>query len=280
MIQRSSSLAVIASLVAACAVEQPRFPDTSEQTDTGEKSPSLSRYTVEQDHAPIKGIVPQDVTDAEVKPDPILSLGNSSPYIIDGLSYEVLEEYENYRAQGIASWYGAKFSGHHTSNGELYDLYKPSAAHKSLPIPSFARVTNLENGRSIVVRVNDRGPFHEDRLIDLSYAAAVKLGYMEKGTARVEVEVIPVPGVQDRRDPMYGDYRFLQMGAFGDEAMAAALRAELEPLLSAPVFVSPVDIGGRMLYRVRVGPVDDARHLVAVQQILDERGYQPGQPLP
>ena len=282
MMQRSplAALVAIAGLVAACTVEQTRSPDTSEASDMGEKTPSLSRYTVEQDHAPIQGIVPQNVPDAEVRPDPILPLGNGSPYVIDGLSYTVLKEYENYSAQGIASWYGAKFSGHRTSNGELYDLYKPSAAHKSLPIPSFARVTNLENGRSIVVRVNDRGPFHEDRLIDLSYAAAVKLGYMEKGTARVEVEVIPVPGVQDRRDPIYGDYRFLQMGAFGDEALAAALRAELEPLLSAPVFVSPVDIGGRMLYRVRVGPVDDARHLVAVQQILDERGYQPGQPLP
>ena len=282
MMQRSplAALAVIACLVAACTVQQTRPPDTSEQTDTGEETSSLSRYTVEQDYAPKKSIVPQDVTDAEVRPDPILSLGNGSPYVIDGLSYTVLKEYENYSAQGIASWYGAKFSGHRTSNGELYDLYKPSAAHKSLPIPSFARVTNLENGRSIVVRVNDRGPFHEDRLIDLSYAAAVKLGYMEKGTARVEVEVIPVPGVEDRRDPIYGDYRFLQMGAFGDEALAVALRAELEPLLSAPVFVSPVEIEGRMLYRVRVGPVDDAHHLVTVQQVLDELGYQPGQPLP
>jgi rare lipoprotein A len=118
------------------------------------------------------------------KPDPILAVGNMSPYVIDGVTYEVIKEHRSYQERGIASWYGAKFTGHETSNGELYDVYQPSAAHKSLPIPCYARVTNLENGKSIVVRVNDRGPFHSDRLIDLSYAAAVKLGYMEKGTAR------------------------------------------------------------------------------------------------
>ena len=203
-----------------------------------------------------------------------------SPYVIDGVTYNVLEDYRDYREQGTASWYGAKFSGHKTSNGELYDLYQPSAAHKTLPIPSYARVTNLDNGKSIVVRVNDRGPFHSDRIIDLSYAAAVKLGYMEQGTAQVEVEVMEVVGVEDRRDPLYGNYRYLQLGAFGREASAQTLAEALKPLLTAEVFVSAVESDGTLLYRVRVGPVDDKNHLLAVQQQLQDSGYDAGQPLP
>ena len=180
----------------------------------------------------------------------------------------------------LASWYGAKFSGHKTSNGELYDLYQPSAAHKTLPIPSYARVTNLDNGKSIVVRVNDRGPFHSDRIIDLSYAAAVKLGYMEQGTARVEVEVMEVVGVEDRRDPIYGNYRYLQLGAFGREASAQNLAGRVEAIIDSRGVCESGRIRRRLLYRVRVGPVDDKTHLVAVQQQLQDGGYDVGQPLP
>jgi rare lipoprotein A len=218
--------------------------------------------------------------DAVPQPDPLLAVGNMSPYIIDGITYEVLKDYRSYHEQGVASWYGAKFTGHETSNGELYDVYQASAAHKSLPIPCYARVTNLDNGKSIVVRVNDRGPFHSDRLIDLSYAAAVKLGYMEQGTAPVEIEVIDVVGVEDRRDASFGNYRYLQLGAFGKESTARTLLQELQDLLSAPVFISPVDAGGILLYRVRVGPVTDKSHLLALQQQLQESGYEAGQPLP
>jgi rare lipoprotein A len=207
-------------------------------------------------------------------------VGNKSPYSVNGVTYEILENYRNYKEQGIASWYGAKFDGHETSNGEVYDLYQASAAHKTLPIPSYARVTNLDNGKNIIVRVNDRGPFHSDRLIDLSYAAAVKLGYMAQGTARVEVEVIDVVGTEDRRDAAYGIYRYLQLGAFGKEKVARSLLDELQSLLSAPVFISPVDSGGALLYRVRVGPVDDMAHLLAVQEQLAANGYDIGLPLP
>jgi rare lipoprotein A len=238
------------------------------------------RYHVEQDSAPLRPISQGEVFDAIPQADPILRFGNVSPYVIDGVTYHVLEDYRDYREQGTASWYGAKFSGHKTSNGELYDLYQPSAAHKTLPIPSYARVTNLDNGKSIVVRVNDRGPFHSDRIIDLSYAAAVKLGYMEQGTAQVEVEVMEVVGVEDRRDPLYGNYRYLQLGAFGREASAQTLVEALTPLLTAEVFVSAVESDGTLLYRVRVGPVDDKSHLLAVQQQLLDSGYDAGQPLP
>ena len=275
------SIAAIVGLpffLAACSTlppsQSPPLPQDNADVSVSE------RYHVEQDSAPLRPISQEEVFDAIPQADPILRFGNVSPYVIDGVTYNVLEDYRDYREQGTASWYGAKFSGHKTSNGELYDLYQPSAAHKTLPIPSYARVTNLDNGKSIVVRVNDRGPFHSDRIIDLSYAAAVKLGYMEQGTAQVEVEVMEVVGVEDRRDPLYGNYRYLQLGAFGREASAQTLVEALKPLLTAEVFVSVAESDGTLLYRVRVGPVDDKSHLLAVQQQLQDIGYDAGQPLP
>ena len=274
------SIAAIVGLpffLAACSTPPSQSPPVTQNNAAVSVS---ERYHVEQDSAPLRPISQDEVFDAIPQADPILRFGNVSPYVIDGVTYYVLEDYRDYREQGTASWYGAKFSGHKTSNGELYDLYQPSAAHKTLPIPSYARVTNLDNGKSIVVRVNDRGPFHSDRIIDLSYAAAVKLGYMEQGTAQVEVEVMEVVGVEDRRDPLYGNYRYLQLGAFGREASAQTLVEALTPLLTAEVFVSAVESDGTLLYRVRVGPVDDKSHLLAVQQQLQDSGYDAGQPLP
>ena len=262
-----AAIAIPAVLVVACSSPPPGpTPD--------------SRYADAHDAAPLKPVSADDVADATPRPDPILAVGNKSPYTVNGVSYEILEDYHNYRERGIASWYGAKFNGHATSNGEIYDLYQASAAHKTLPIPSYARVTNLDNGKSVVVRVNDRGPFHSERLIDLSYGAAVRLGYMESGTARVEVEVLNIAGVDDRRDATSGSYRYLQLGAFGSEDSAQRLQGELQSLLSAPVFISQVDSGGNMLYRVRVGPVADNDELLVVRQQLQDGGYDAGQPLP
>ena len=181
---------------------------------------------------------------------------------------------------GIASWYGAKFHGHETSNGEIYNLYLASAAHKTLPIPCYARVTNLANGKSIIVRVNDRGPFHSDRVIDLSYGAAVKLGYMELGTAQVQVEVLKVAGAEDRRGTVAGDYRYLQLGAYSSQTSALRLQDTLQQLLAPPVFVSQVQSGENLLYRVRIGPMSGAGEIAAVQEQLRMAGYEGGQPLP
>ena len=239
-----------------------------------------TRYHQQQDAAPLKHIGPDDVQDAVPRADPILAAGNKSPYTVNGTTYEILTDYRNYREQGTASWYGSKFHGHKTSNGEIFDLYAPSAAHKTLPLPSYARVTNLNNGRSVVVRVNDRGPFHGGRLIDLSYAAAVKLGYREQGTAQVEVEVLNIAGVDDRRGAPGTHYRFLQLGAFSAQSSAQELQAKLQGLVQAPVFIAPVDAGGRTLYRVRIGPVDSGEELALVQQQLRDGGYAEGQPLP
>ena len=139
--------------------------------------------------------VPDDVPDVdaipepEVRAEPRSRAGNKS-YSVLGKKYDVMQRVDGYVEQGTASYYGKKFHGRLTSNQEVYDMYAFTAAHKSLPLPSFARVTNLDNGRSVVVRVNDRGPFHAGRVIDLSYAAAVKLGYRDRGTARVRVEAL------------------------------------------------------------------------------------------
>ncbi len=122
--------------------------------------------------------------------EPRSAHGNRTPYRVLGRSYSVLDRADGYVESGTASYYGNKFHGRRTSNQEVYDMYAFTAAHKSLPLPSFARVTNLDNGRSVVVRVNDRGPFHEGRIIDLSYAAAVKLDIQRRGTGRVEVRAL------------------------------------------------------------------------------------------
>jgi rare lipoprotein A len=146
--------------------------------------------TGRQDGAPARRLDPDSIKDAVPRRDPITRAGNKNPYTVLGKTYRILPSSKGYRARGTASWYGTKFHGENTANGERYDLYEMTAAHCTLPIPTYVLVTNLENGRQCVVRVNDRGPFVSDRIIDLSYAAATKLGYVGKGTAPVEVVAI------------------------------------------------------------------------------------------
>ncbi|WP_448100292.1 septal ring lytic transglycosylase RlpA family protein [Luteibacter jiangsuensis] len=140
--------------------------------------------------------VPTDIPDVSKLPEPVPKVeprslyGNKSPYSVLGQTYRVLPSPHGYVERGIASFYGNKFHGYKTSSLEDYDMYQFSAAHKTLPLPSYARVTNLENGKSVIVRINDRGPFHENRIIDLSFAAAVKIGVWPKGTGLVEVRAI------------------------------------------------------------------------------------------
>ena len=138
------------------------------------------------DHVPDVDCIAEPLVTSE----PRSAIGNRSPYSVLGKKYEVMQSVDGYVERGTASYYGSKFHGRRTSNQEVYDMYAFTAAHKTLPLPSFARVTNLDNGKSVVVRVNDRGPFHEGRVIDLSYAAAVKLGITQRGTGRVEVRAL------------------------------------------------------------------------------------------
>ena len=133
--------------------------------------------------------IPDAIPQAEFKS----RSGNPETYVIEGVTYRVMDTSDGYREEGIASWYGGYFHGRRTSSGDVYDMYLMTAAHTSLPLPTYVRVTNLDNGRSVVLRVNDRGPFVDDRIIDLSFAAATKLGMAEQGTAEVEVVALDPP---------------------------------------------------------------------------------------
>lgn len=194
-----------------------------------DKASGGGRYSILQDHAPSGDIKVDHLPELVPKYEPKSRGGNKSPYEVWGKKYYVMDSAEGYTAQGTASWYGQKFHGHKTSNGETYDMYTFSAAHKSLPLPTYLKVTNLDNQRTVIVRVNDRGPFHGDRLIDLSYAAAARLGYHKKGLARVRVEAItPKPG--ERYNPSVST----------SAAPVNTAKAAVEPVISAPQVASPV----------------------------------------
>ena len=230
--------------------------------------PQSSRYRDNDDSVP-SGPPPDlsKLVEPTPKYEPRSLYGNKSPYSVLGQTYTVLPSASGYVERGIASFYGNKFHGFKTSNLEDYDMYKFSAAHKTLPIPSYARVTNLENGKSVVVRINDRGPFHDNRIIDLSYAAAVKIGVWPKGTGLVEVRAL-VPGEAPPPPPAAPPPLvagaapakpgiFLQVGAFSDNANAERVAQQLRAANLAPVQVVDAQINGRSVRRVRLGPIAD-----------------------
>ena len=215
------------------------------------------------------------VPDATPRHEPLSSRGND-PYKVFGVSYHPLRSAADYRERGVASWYGKKFHGRRTSNGETYDMYSMTAAHKTLPLPSYARVRNLNNGRSVIVRVNDRGPFLENRLIDLSYAAAWKLGIIGTGTGIVEVEGLsgdePVRTASARApdpEPVSKNAAprlYLQVGAFTSRDNAETLKDRLARADFAPVYIQSAQLDNTPLYRVRIGPlasVDETDKLAA-----------------
>jgi len=220
------------------------------------------------------------VPDAVPRAEPRSRYGNPESYEVNGHRYHVMRDARGYVERGIASWYGTKFHGRRTSSGEPYDMYKMTAAHKTLPLPSYVQVTNLRNGRRVVVRVNDRGPFHDNRIIDLSYAAARKLGMIGQGTALVEVRAIdsahPVTRVATARPRP--DLRFhIQVGAFRDRHNAERLQSRLARLLQVGVAIRRSLLEGRPLYRVQLGPlssVDASDRLVRVLERLGVSEHQ------
>jgi len=191
---------------------------------------------------------------------------NSRPYSVFGVSYRPLKTAKGYRERGVASWYGKKFHGQRTANGETYDMYAMSAAHKTLPLPSYLRVRNLNNGKSVVVRVNDRGPFLENRIVDLSYAAAAKLGIIGTGTGIVEIEALSgdEPITQDTaRAPEPGPVPraaaprlYLQVGAFTSRDNAENLKLRLTRADLKSAHIQNTDHDTIPLFRVRIGPLD------------------------
>ena len=205
---------------------------------------------------------PTDVTavpDAVPKPEPRSAHGNPLFYDVLGRRYRVLPSAADYMERGVASWYGPTFHGEKTSSGESYDMYGMTAAHKTLPLPTYARVTNLKNGRSVVVRINDRGPFVANRLIDLSYTAAVKLDMLREGTTLVEVRAL-VPGEPDnltRSSETPPPTLYVQVGAYSDERNASRVVERIHAAGLATAFVrTPADGSRDRLFRVRVGPVN------------------------
>jgi len=227
--------------------------------------------------------VPDDVPDVSKLIEPVPKIeprslyGNKSPYTVLGHTYNVLPSARDYDERGIASFYGNKFHGYKTSSLETYDMYGFSAASTTLPLPSYARVTNLENGKSVIVRVNDRGPFHQNRVIDLSYAAAVKIGIWPKGTGLVEVrgidpgnpaQELPPPAVVTPQHP--GIY--LQVGAFSDADNAERLAQRLRQANLGDVQVMDADVNGRRVRRVRVGPLADVDRADQVSARIEGMG--------
>jgi len=209
------------------------------------------------------------LADAEPRMEPLIPWANR-PYTALGQSYEPIPDAEGFSQEGMASWYGRRFQGRKTASGEPYDMYKMTAAHRRLPIPSYARVTALDSGKSVIVRINDRGPFHSNRVIDLSYAAAHKIGVTLKGTLRVRVEsVMPGEQVQEEQPaPLPGDY--LQIGAFSGADRANKLAARVQKRLKLPEQQVRVREDGG-LYRVWLGPYPTPEDLDDVSGLLRER---------
>lgn len=249
-----------------------------------------------------------NIPDAVPKPEPRARSGNK-PYVVFGKNYVPMSDAGDYRERGVASWYGKKFHGRRTSSGEAYDMYAMTAAHKTLPLPSYVRVRNLENGRSAIVRVNDRGPFLHNRLIDLSYAAASRLDIVGRGTGVVEIEVVtspddaPVQVVQPTSEtrgigaipsaqaaalppiaatspttatpPVTTPTLFVQAAAFREWDNAEGMRLRLERAGFRPVLVqSALNESQGRVYRVRIGPVTGVEEGDRLTEALTRQGVR------
>ncbi len=240
------SAAALCVLLAACSTLTRRAPP--------QRAPLPAPAPVPVPRPPT-GI--ESIPDAVPRSEPRSAHGNPPFYDVLGRRYFVLAAADGYLERGVASWYGPTFHGGNTSNGEPYDMYGMSAAHKTLPLPTYARVTNLRNGRNVVVRINDRGPFVANRLIDLSYTAAAKLDMIREGTTLVEVRAL-TPGAPDeltRSAQSPPPALYVQAGAFADAHNAQHVLERLHAAgLASAFIVSPLD-GKSRLYRVRLGPV-------------------------
>jgi rare lipoprotein A len=262
-VARAAAVAVAAALLADCSVVAHRPPAPSATPAPAAAPPA----------APTQN--PAASADAVPRPEPRSAHGNPPFYDVLGQRYYVLASADGYLERGVASWYGPTFHGLNTSSGEPYDMYGMTAAHKTLPLPSYARVTNLRNGRSIVVRINDRGPFVANRLIDLSYTAAAKLDMLREGTTLVEVRALTpgVPDVLTRSAAAPAATLYLQAGAFADAQNAQHLLTRLQSAGLAGAFIaSPLQGRASALYRVRLGPIGSVAEFDALSARLAELG--------
>ena len=257
----------------------------------------VHRTVQPQDGGPRGEVDVSAIPDTIAKPVTRTNAGNKSPYTVLGKTYAVLESSRGYNAEGLASWYGSKFHGRNTSNGEVFDMYQLTAAHKHLPIPTYAEVTNLENGRKVIVRINDRGPFHSDRIIDLSWAAAAKLGFADKGTARIKMvtldpdtgklpqatsvarpaPLLPVTEVTDIPAPArLPENSYYQIAALSDRLVAADMAREVETATKYPVRIDWDESSASPIYRVLIGPIRDRVETERLATTLKNNGLNTG----
>jgi rare lipoprotein A len=286
-----------------------RLPsDASAKTRRADRPAAAQPSASERYHGKPNDWGPEQEIDMSHVPDAVpryevrTIAGNKNPYTILGKTYRLMPDERAYSERGLASWYGFKFNGERTSNGEVYDMFAMTGAHKTLPIPSYVRVTNLDNRTSVIVRINDRGPFHAGRIVDLSYAAAQRLGITRAGTGRVEVEIVVPEG--DPRPPLLArhqtktarksdplaraagivapveagaksaesklpDGTYLQIAAFGVEKSAKQFAASIKGKLSFPVVISAVK-SPSALYRVRLGPFKDVHSIQTARAELEK----------
>ena len=234
---------------------------------------------------------PRDVSDipnAVPRAEPRSRYGNPASYVVYGKRYHTLSSSKGYKERGLASWYGTKFHGKRTSSGEPYDLYGMTAAHKTLPLPTYVEVTNLGNDRTVVVKVNDRGPFHDERLIDLSYTAAVKLGIVGHGTGKVEVAAIDTetlttgsaavavtaPVAPDPLTHQGDSVIYLQVGAFSSRENAERLQQKIRSENIGAVRIVENTGENGTFYRVQVGPLADDAEVDRVAHSLETLGIE------
>jgi len=245
-----AAAAVVCVLLASCASNTPRAP-----TGAG---PDLPPADI--------AAIPEPIPKAE----PRSTLGNPAFYDVLGKRYFVLPTSVGFVERGIASWYGPGFHKERTSTGDPYNMYAMTAAHKTLPLPCYARVTNLNNGRSVVVFINDRGPFKEGRIVDLSYTAAAKLDILQAGTAPVELVVLSPSDAASSSTPAAP--LFVQAGSFGEAANAQRLADKLRAAGYSQVTVRKDPQGSRALHRVRIGPLANAEEFDRVVAHLKSLG--------
>lgn len=216
---------------------------------------SCSTFHV-KDGAPLGEIDVNKIPNAVPKAEPRSKYGNPRYYYVHGRRQYVLKTAKGYNKVGYASWYGTKFNGQLTSNREYYNLYGMTAASRDLPIPTYVRVTNLANGKSVIVKVNDRGPFVGNRLIDLTYVAAKKLGYANRGTALVRVTAIdPRNPIDNIPSPLNRHSCYLQVGAFSNRSNAEKYKNRVANLTSAPVYIHTTHHKNIYVYKVQIGPL-------------------------
>ncbi len=289
--KRLAILATASAFLGACVTAPP--PTGTQKDPNG--APGSDRYSLQQDTAPHQHRDVSALPEPVPKQEPRSKYGNMESYSVWGKTYHVLPDAKGYIAEGNASWYGQKFHGHRTSSGEAFDMYQFTAAHRSLPLPTYVRVTNLDNGKNLVVRVNDRGPFHDNRIIDLSWAAAVRLGIDQAGTGRVRVEALSAndektpgstvptavraavdsPPPNTASTPSSAQRLYLQAGAFQDRSSAERLRQSLREQLGLEAEIREQ----QPLFRVWLGPYQDDLSRQQMRQQVADAGFDRPMPI-